>query len=693
MKRALPLLLAFAAALAAADFVPRKDMLTVGVYYYPEAWPEAQWARDMAGIRKLGLEFVHMGEFAWAFMEPEEGRYTLDWLERNVQLASAQGLKVVLCTPSPTPPVWLVRRHPEVLLVDAQGRRMQHGTRQQACWSVPAYRAYVGKIVTELARRFGADRRVWGWQIDNALSHYGKRYCYCDFCQAKFRAWLEQRYTGIAALNRAWGTAFWSQRYARFDEIRIPNQEELVADPNPHALLDFERWFAAEAAGYLRFQADLLHQFGKGQWVTTNFMNLHGDVYPPLSRGALDVFTWTIYPVHGNLEADPLGFRIGDGAGMSFMHDFTRPLNGNEGIMELQPGQVNWGNVNPRPYPGAIRMWILRAFAAGAKLVCTYRFRQPLSGSELYHNGLVGTDGVTPSPGGKEYAQAIAEIGHLRAEYRPDAAEPADYAARRTALLYNPDNRWDIDNHKQTDRWDTMSHVLRYYAAAKSLGAPVDVVPEDADFSRYPFLVAPAYQLMDPPLAARLASYAAAGGHLVLSCRTGQKDRDGHLWEGPWAQPILDLIGASIPTYDLLPGQLHGAVQAGARTYRWGVWGEQLEPAPGTRVLARYADHFYKGQPAAVSRTLQKGSVLYAGVESLEGDLERDLLRDFYRAAGVTVMNLPPQLFVDWRDGFWVATNFGSATRTAPVPEGARIVIGGKELGPAGVTVWVASSR
>lgn len=686
--RSLVLLFASALCAAAQPYFQPADMMNIGVYYYPEAWPETQWPRDMANIHKLGLEFVHMGEFAWAFMEPQEGSFDFEWLEKNVRLAADQQLKVVLCTPSATPPVWLVQKHPEVLMVDAQGRRMQHGSREHACWSVPAYREYVGKIVTELAKRFGNDPRVWGWQIDNELSHYGKRYCYCDFCQARFRVWLKEKYGTVDRLNRDWGDAFWSQNYQNFDQIRIPNQEELVAGVNPHALLDFERWFAAEAADYLRFQAGILRQYSKNQWVTTNFMSLHEDVYPPLSGKDLDILTWTIYPVHGNLNDGPLGFRLGDGAGFSFMHDFLRPVNGFEGIMELQPGQVNWGDVNPRPYPGAIRMWILRSFAAGSKLICTYRYRQPLYGGELYHNGLAETDGVTPSLGGKEYAQAMREIRLLRKQYHPNTAEPREYSARRSGLLYNVENRWDMDNHTQTTRWDSMGHLLRYYKALKSLGAPVDVIAEDKDFSRYPFLVAPAYQLVDAELVRRLETYARNGGHLVLSCRTGQKDRHGHLWEGAWAQPVHQLIGASIPNYDVLPKPYQGMVRSRGKSYAWASWGEMLEPAAGTATLAQYADHFYAGKPAAVSHKLGKGTVTYIGVESLSGDLERDLVREVFTGAGVRVQNFENQFFVDWRDGFWVATNFSSRKQTAPIPENAKILIGTRELEPAGVTVW-----
>jgi beta-galactosidase len=688
MKALLLSVLLASAAAAAPEYFRPGDLMNIGVYYYPEAWAASQWPRDMANIRKLGMEFVHMGEFAWAFMEPEEGRVTLDWLETNVRLAAEQNLKVVLCTPSPTPPVWLSEKHPEILMVDARGRRMLHGTRQHACWSVPAYREYVGKIVTALAERFGQDPRVWGWQLDNELSHYDKRYCYCDACQGKFRAWLGARYGTVERLNRDWGNSFWSQTYQNFDQIRIPNPEELVAQINPHAMLDFERWFAAEAADYLKFQADILRRHGGKQWITTNFMALHGEVYPPLSARDLEVMSWTVYPVHGNLNEGPLGYRLGDGVPFSFMHDFLRPLTGLQGIMELQPGQVNWGDVNPMPQPGAIRMWLLRSFAAGARFVCTYRYRQPLAGSELYHNGLAGTDGVTPSIGGQEYAQAMREIRELRALYDPAAKEPRDYAARHAAVLYNVENRWDLDNHKQTTRWDTMGHILKYYGALKRLGAPVDVVTEEKDFAPYPFLVAPAYQLVDRQLIDRLTRYAVGGGHLVLTCRTGQKDRRGQLWESAWAAPIHGLIGASIPTYDVLPAPHKARVRAGNKTYEWAAWGEQLAPLEGATALAFYDDQFYAGKVAAVTRHAGKGTVTYIGVESLEGELEKDLFEQVFARAGVAVRNLAPQFLVDWRAGFWVATNFSSTRQTAPIPQSAKILVGARELDPAGVAIW-----
>ena len=673
------------------DPFPPADLMTIGVYYYPEAWPEAQWPRDHANIKQLGLEFVHMGEFAWAFLEPTEGSFEFAWLDRNVELAHAQGLKVILCTPTPTPPVWLTEKYPEVRMVDAAGRRQQHGTRQHACWSVARYREQVAKIVHQLGRRYGGDARVWGWQLDNELTHYGKEPCHCESCQGKFRSWLQRKYGEIAALNRDWGNSFWSQQYQRFEQIRIPNPPEYPAQFNPHQMLDAQRWFAEEAADYLRFQTGILRQYcGQRQWITTNHIHNFPAINPALNARDFEVVSWTLYPVHGNAARGPLGFRLGDPAVLTFAADFMRTLNGRHGIMELQPGQVNWGEVNPQPDPGAVHLWLMRSFAARASFVCTYRYRQPLAGAELYHYGIVGPDGVTPTSGGEQYARAMRDIRQLRTVARPGAAPPPAYAARRAALLYSYEVRWDLDNHKQNKDWDSYEHLLKYHRALKRVGAPVDVITEEKDFSAYPFLVAPAHQLVDEQLVARWRAYAEAGGHLILSCRTGQKDRRGHLWEAAWAAPIHELIGARIKFYDTLPAPNVAHVRAGAETHAWSTWGDVLEPRAGvgTTTLATYSDQYYAGEVAAITRPLGRGTVTYIGVDSTTGSLEAQLVREVYARARVATENLAEGFLVDWRDGLWIATNQTEKPQRAPISPGARILLGTREVPIAGVTVW-----
>jgi beta-galactosidase len=332
----------------------------------------------------------------------------------------------------------------------------------------------------------------------------------------------------------------------------------------------------------------------------------------------------------------------------------------------------------------------MHAFAAGSKFVCTYRYRQPLSGAELYHYGLVGPDGITPTIGGEQYAQAGRELLQLRAVAHPTAKTPPEYASRRAAILYSYEVRWDIDNHKQNKTWDTYSHLLKYHRALKRVGAPVDVITEEKDFSAYAFLVAPAYQLLDVALVARWKTYVENGGHLILSCRTGQKDRRGHLWEAAWAAPIHELIGAKIKFYDTLPTPNVGHVTAAPETHAWSTWADVLDPLPSSDAtsLATYADQFYAGSVAATTRKLGRGTVTYIGVDSATGSLEAQLVREVFSRAGVKAENFPEGFLVDWRDGLWIATNFTEKSQPAPIPASAKIVFGERDVPVAGVIVW-----
>lgn len=673
----------------AEKFFDKKDLMLVGSYYYPEQWPESNWERDIKKMAELGFEFTHFGEFAWSTMEPEEGQYNFEWLDKAVTLAEKHNLKVVLCTPTPTPPVWLTQKHPDILMVNAEGRTIQHGARQQASWSSKTYEEYVTKIVTLLAKRYGNNKTVWGWQIDNEPSHYGASFDYSENAQKAYRDWLKNKYKTIDKLNEIWGNAFWSQTYNNFEQIRIPNQKELVQQANPHAILDFKRFSADEAARFVIQQKDILRKYIQpSQWVTTNLMPNHSAV-DPLRMKELDFQSYTKYLAEGyDLGTEEQGFRMGSANSIGFSNDFFRPINGVSGVMELQPGQVNWGLFNPQTMPGTVRMWMYHVMAGGNKFVCNYRFRQPLSGGEQYHYGIMKTDGVTVSRSGDEYVKVIKELQELRKWYKPETTIPAILTKRKTAILYNPDNRWEMEYQPQTNQWDYMAHANRYYKALKSFGAPVDIIDESKNFTDYPFLIAPAYQLLDNKLVARWKTYVENGGNLVLSCRTGQKDREARLWEALFQKPILELIGAKEIYFDLLPTTLLGKVKMGDTSFAWNNWGDVIEPLDNSTVWANYSDQFYKGKAAVLHRKLGKGTVTYIGTDTDDGQFEKEVLHKIFDKANIPTLALPEGVLVEYSSGFWYGFNYSSKNQEIQIPANAKVLIGQKTLKPAEVVIW-----
>lgn len=661
-----------------------KDLTLTGAYYYPEHWDESQWERDLKQMHELGFEFTHFAEFAWAQLEPQEGVYDFSWLDRAVALAAKYDLKVVMCTSTATPPVWLSRKYPEILLKSEDGTVQDHGARQHASFASPVYRKLAYRMIEELARHYGNDSRIIGWQLDNEPA---VQFDYNQAAEEAFREFLKEKYHyNIQELNAAWGTAFWSEVYSRFEEITLPKTAQMFM--NHHQILDYRRFAAKQTNDFLNEQCRLIKKYAKNQWVTTNYIPDYDKGHIGGSKD-LDFVSYTRYMVYGDNEGiGRRGYRVGNPLRIAMANDFFRPVNGTYGVMELQPGQVNWGSINPQPLPGAVRLWLWSVFAGGSDFICTYRYRQPLYGTEQYHYGIVGTDGVTVTPGGREYEQFMKEIRSLRKDYRPKEDKPETYLKRKTAILWNPENYWSIDRQKQNATWNTFAHVDKYYRTLKSYAAPVDFISEEKDFSQYPVMIVPAYQLADKELVARWKKYVEEGGNLVLTCRTAQKDRFGRLPETPFGSMIDELTGNHIEFYDLLLSQDPGQVKMDGKVYTWNTWGEILQPGASNEVWATYTNEFYEGKPAVTFRKLGKGSVTYIGVDSSDGALERQVLDKLYSRLQIEVMNLPYGVTMEYRNGLGIVLNYSDQPYQFALPQGAKVLIGTPNIATAGVLVF-----
>lgn len=669
----------------AERFFDPNDLAITGVYYYPEHWDEAQWERDLKQIKDLGFEFVHYAEFAWAQLEPSEGVYNFEWLDKAVEIADKNGLKVIMCTSTATPPVWLLRKHPDIAIKNEDGTILDHGARQHPSVSNTFYREYSLKMIEKLAQHYGKDKRIMGWQLDNEPRPAAD---YNTDAQNRFRSWLKSRYGTIDALNKAWGTAFWSQVYSDFAEINIPRPSQMFM--NSHQILDYNRFTTEEMASFLDEQTLAIRKYSSpDQWITTNYIPEYSDGHLRKSD-ELDFHAYTRYMVFGeNYGIGRKGYRLGPVERIAKANDFFRPIDGVYGVMELQPGQVNWGKINPQPLPGAVRLWLWHVFAGGSKFMCTYRFRQPIYGTELYHYGIVGPDGVTPTKSGLEYAEFIKEIKEVRKNASPNAANPKDYEKRRTAILFNHENSWEMSRNKQTTEWDTDYHVDKYYDALKQFNAPVDFIDERDNFDKYSTIIAPAYEMLDADLVKRWTKYVEDGGNLVLTSRTGHKNRNGQLFEAKFGEPIYSLIGAEIDFYDLLLPETPDNVVLDGNSYEWTSWGEVLIPDSGTETWATYKGDFYEGRPAVIFHKLGKGTVTYVGVDSKDGKMEKEVLRKLYTTKlNIPLLNLPDGLHIEYRDGLGIAVNYSDKSQMLPLPINTQFIIGGLQIDTAGVSVW-----
>ena len=503
---------------------------TLGVCYYPEHWPEAQWADDAARMAELGLTWVRIGEFAWKRMEPSEGVYDFDWLDRAIDTLGEAGLKVVLGTPTATPPAWVVAKHPDMLPVDAEGRVRGYGSRRHYCFSHPGYLAECRRIVGKMAERYGRNSYVGAWQTDNEFSCHDTVLSYSDCAACAFRDWLRARfpdpgsYRGndgdIDALNAAWGNVFWSMDYDDFDQIGLPNLT--VTEANPAHAHAFRRFSSDQVVAFNRAQVDIIRACSDAP-IAHNYMGRITD-FDHFKLGAdLDIAAWDSYPLgfledrSGATDAHKRTYaQQGDPDFQAFHHDLYRAVgkDGRWWVMEQQPGPVNWAPYNPAPLPGMVRLWTWEAFAHGAEAVCYFRWRQAPFAQEQMHAGLLRPDGVAAEAFG-EAAQVMGEL-----------AEASNVAAAQAPVAimfdYDADAMWTVQPHGAGLSYFGL--VFDWYRACRKLGLSVDILPPDTrDFGGYALVLVPGMMHMPDDLKVALE---AAAGQVVLGPRSGARSAD-----------------------------------------------------------------------------------------------------------------------------------------------------------------------
>ncbi len=584
-------------AAAAQKPVTRKPVtepppLLLGAAWYPEQWPESRWNADLDLMQKAHIHVVRVGEFAWTEMEPQEGKYDLDWLERAINLAGQHGIYVVLGTPSAGPPVWMATKYPDILITESSGKQFTGATRNHGNWNSDRYKRLVREIDERLSQRFGRNPYVIGWQIDNEYSSQS----YDANTQAQFHAWLAHRYGTIDKLNRAWTTGYDNQTYSAFNEVPLVSG---TTDNNPGLWLDSKRFISDSLRAYQKVQIDAIRRNADPrQKITTNMMRWY-DLYDNYTVGQdLDIISLDNPQVQGELKPIEMGGP----------QDLIRGIKGeNWWEMETTAGPRGGGNASVQLDKGALRASIWHDIGHGADLVSYWQWRDALNGGEANHGALVDVDG-DPDPIYAEYAQIGSEfekVGPVIQGTSPEAS---------VAILHSYPSTWDVDWQKMNPAYDAIEELMSYYTPLHDLGYTIDVVPPGRDLSKYKLVIAPGLEELTQPEADNLTRYVKGGGHLVLGQRSAMKDESNSRWPQRQPGPLTSLLGARVEQYTALDNPVNVS----------GVWGdtkselfaEQLTPqSPDVKVLMRYhAPHSWlDGQPAAVTRTIGSGSFTYIG--------------------------------------------------------------------------------
>jgi beta-galactosidase len=642
-----------------APGAPAPPPLLLGAAWYPEQWPESRWNADLDLMQKAHMHLVRIGEFAWSRLEPQEGQYDLDWMERAIDLAASHGIYVVIGTPTCAPPAWLTQKYPETLRVSETGKVAAHGERGQFNFANAKYRQFAQKINEQLSRRFGHNPNVIAWQIDN-------EYSFVSFdanTRTQFQDWLKVRYGTLDSLNRAWTTAYWSQTYFSWDQISIPS-----ANGNPGLMLDWKRFISDTWHSYQQNQIEVIRRYAdRRQRITTNMMGwFDGFDHYVVSRD-LDFAAWDDPISRGYL--DP----IRNGAA----HDLTRGFkNQNFWVMETTAGPTTWNNGGTIVDKGAMRATIWHDIGHGADAVSYWQWRDDLNGQEQNHGAIVDVDGE-PDPIYTEIAQVGWEMEKAGPALQGTSVES------KIAILHSYDSRWTLNWQKMVDGYDPIEELLSYYAPLHELGNSIDIVSPEVDLSKYELVVAPALNVLSQTAADRLIQYVQQGGNLVLGLRSGMKNDANARWPQRQPGPLVSILGGRVE-------QFFGLAAPVSVSGTWGqskasIFEEQLKVlAPDVKVLMRYgiSNGWLDNQPAAITRKVGRGTITYIGVWMEPAGMKR-AARWMLMTSGVKP-DLPPVpdgIEVYHRTGngkdIFIFENFRHTSQTISLPHVMRNVLTG----------------
>lgn len=650
------------------------ETMRLGCCYYPEHWPEDRWADDARRMVAMGLSRVRIGEFAWSRIEPEPGRYDWGWLDRAVEVLHAAGLGIIMGTPTATPPKWLVDAMPDMIAIDEGGRPRRYGSRRHYCFSHEGYRAEAAHIVRAMAERYGTHPGVVMWQTDNEYGCHDTVMSYSDAARTGFRRWLAERYGSVDALNTAWGTVFWSMEVRSFGEIDLPNLT--VTEANPAHRLAFRRYCSEQVAAFNAMQVKIIRAAAPGRDITHNFMGFFTEFDHHQVGAQIDLATWDSYPL-GFLEqfrfsdADKQAYaRQGHPDIAAFHHDLYRGCSaGRWGVMEQQPGPVNWARYNPAPLPGMVRLWTLEAAAHGAELVSYFRWRQAPFAQEQMHAGLLRPDSVD-APAADEVRMVAQEIAALGALGTPP---------KSVALLFDYQADWVTGIQPQGAGQSALWHAFDWYSALRGHGLDIDIVPPTAPLDGYAMVVIPCLPIIEPSLVDQLAAFA---GPVVVGARSGSKTGELSIPDALPPGALNRLIPLTVTRVSTLrPGMVE---QGGdGEVGQWAIqrWIEDVEGEAEVE-LATVA-----GRPVV----LRHGHVRYVAAQADSALLQR-LMGQVAQEADLPLLALPPGVRTRRIGKALFVLNYAAEPRTAPDAAGYRRLSGEALLAPAGVAVLVTET-
>ncbi|MGG4104979.1 beta-galactosidase [Paenibacillus lautus] len=601
--------------------------------YNPEQWDAEAWKEDDRMFKLAGIDVATINVFSWALSQPDEDTYNFAWLDETIDRLYQNGVYICLATSTGAHPAWMARKYPDVLRVDYEGRKRKFGGRHNSCPNSPTYRKYAKIMAGKLAERYKDHPAVLIWHVSN---EYGG-YCYCDNCAAAFRAWLEQRYGTLDAVNKAWNTRFWGHTFYDWEDIVVPNalSEEWSGNrTNFQGIsLDYRRFQSDSLLDCYKLERDELKRITPDIPVTTNLMGFYPELDYFKWAKEMDVVSWDNYP---SLDT-PYSYT-------AMAHALMRGLKGGQPfmLMEQTPSVQNWQPYNSAKRPGVMRLWSYQAVAHGADTVMFFQLRRSIGACEKYHGAVI-------EHVGHEFTRVFRECAELGKELQQLGDRILDARSdAKVAIIYDWENRWGIDlSSGPTVALNYVNEVHKYYDALHQLHIQTDMISVEEDFRKYDVVIAPVMYMAKQGFAERVEAFVSQGGTFVTTFFSGIVNEHDLVTLGGYPGELRKVMGIWAEEIDaLLPGQQNQMVMRRPKeqlkgTYDCGILCDVIH-AEGAEVVAEYGSDYYQGTPSLTVNSFGQGKAWYVAT-SPEPKFLKDLMQTICNDHGIEPVLKAPE--------------------------------------------------
>lgn len=609
--------------------------------YNPEQWPEEIWKEDMRMMKRAHINLVTLNVFSWAVLQPNEGTYCFERLDRIMELVRENGFKVCLATSTAVHPAWMAKRYPDVLRTESDGKKRKFGGRHNSCPNSPTYRLYAKNLAGVLAKRYKDYDNIVAWHVSN---EFGGR-CYCENCEKAFRRWLKVRYGSLEAVNRSFNTDFWGHTFYSWDEIVAPNLlSEHFMDGNTG---EERTMFQGISLDYDRFQSDSLLECFQLEYdaikkempdtpITTNLMGFYkGLDYQKWAR-AMDFISWDSYPAPTDSPA------------VSAMnHDLMRGIKNQESfvLMEQTPSVTNWQPYNRLKRPGEMRLLSLQAVAHGADAIQFFQIRRSIGACEKFHGAVIDHGGRSDTRVFREIAELGVELEKL-GEVFLEAQTPA-----QVAIVFDWDNWWAVEySAGPSVLMKYLDAVRDYYSGIFSQNVPVDIIGIDDDLSKYNVLIAPLLYMVKSGYDVKIRKFVREGGIFITTYFSGIVNEHDLVTDGGYPGKLTDILGIWVEENDALPEGEENSFSFSQMGYPAKVLCDLLH-LEGAECMGTYSSDFYQGTPVITRNRFGKGWAYYVGTRSNDSFYHAFLADIFKEAKVQSVMKTPENVEAALRIG------------------------------------------